>query len=101
MESFPEDFTLAKCMKIIEENQISMTLKVRKNFHEQIMEAVQNCEPYVELVFPPNHWPLHKTKITKELLEIFGEIETVTHNKKSNATVVNPITEEENISKYL
>jgi len=101
MESFPEDFTLAKCMKIIEDNQKKMTLEVRKTFHDDIMKAVVDCEPTVELKFPKNHWPLYKTEITAELLKIFGEIETTTHNIKTNSTASIPITEVENISKNI
>ena len=101
MESFPEDFTLAKCMKIIEENQKEMTVNVRKQFHEHILQAVNDCEPSVKLDFPKNHWPLYKTMITGELLDIFGEVETITYNKKTNSIVSNPISEAVNISKNI
>ena len=101
MESFPEDFTLVKCMKIIEENQKEMTVNVRKEFHENILQAVNDCEPSVKLDFPKNLWPLYKTMITGELLDIFGEVETITHNMKTNSIVSNPITEAENISKNI
>jgi len=98
MDTFPEDFTLAKCMKIIEDNQRQMTNQVRKEFHDKTMQAAHDCEPHIQLVFPKNHWPVHKTKIATELLDIFGEIETITHNKKTNSTVSTPITEAANIS---
>ncbi len=101
MESFPEDFTHAKCMKIIEDNQKTMTVTVRKEFHDRIMEAANECDPSVKLDFPKNHWPLYKTMITTELLDIFGEIETITHNKKTNSIASIPITEAENISKSI
>lgn len=101
MESFPEDFTLAKCMKIIEDNQKKMTLSVRNNFYDAIMKAVVDCEPSIKLDFPKNHWPQYKTEITTELLKIFGEIETTTFNRKTNSTANVPITEVESISKNM
>jgi ABC-type transport system substrate-binding protein len=101
MESFPEDFTFARCMKIIEENQRVMTNNVRKQFYDEIMKAVTDCAPFVKLSFPKNHWPIHKIQITSELLEIFKEIETITHNQKTNSTVSTPITDATNVSKSI
>ena len=62
--------------------QLREVQKVREDFHKKVMLAVESCEPYVQLDFPQNHWPEHKTKITEELLDIFGELTIVTINRK-------------------
>ncbi len=97
MDTFPEDFTLANLMSIIEKKQQEMTLTVRQNFYEKIKESADSCQTEVKLEFPPNHWPVHKKVIAEELLNIFGEITTVTHNKRTNSTAYVPISEAQNI----
>ncbi len=99
MDEFPEDFTLQKCMRIIETNQAKWTKEVRKDFHEKIMAAVENCDRKVSLDFPQNLWPEHKTQITKELLTIFGELQIKTNQQSSNATVTKLISDGAEISK--
>jgi hypothetical protein len=84
--NFPEDFTLNSCMNIITNKQKEMSLKVRKDFYEKIMNSVNECHSKVTLEFPHNYWPVHKKEITIELLEIFGELTIKNINKKAGSS---------------
>ncbi len=92
LEEFPEGFGMQECLSIIETKQQEMTLKVRREFYESIMFAVNSCQPFVKLTFPKNHRPVYKKLITEELLDRFGPIETETYNRRSNSTATVPIT---------
>lgn len=101
MESFPEDFTLENSMKEMENNQRTMTNNVRKQFFDDTKKAIDGSEPFVKLTFPKNLWPIHRIKITTEIIDRFGEVETITNNQKTNSVVSIPVTDVNNVSKSI
>ena len=99
MDQFPEELTYQNCMNIIRTNQNKWTREIRKVFSDKILKAAQNCDRTVELEFPRNLWPEHKIRITKELLDIFGDFQIKTKQRNQNVTVTKLICDHEDISK--
>lgn len=101
MNEFPENLSLTNCMKIIETNQKKWTKEVRKDFYDKILKASEICDREVILEFPDNLWPEHKSQITKELLNIFGELIIKVNQKANNAVTTRLISDESDISKEI
>ena len=85
MDSFPETFGLKQCMEIIETQQDVLVKEIRQNFYDKVMEAAKKCKKDVELTFPENLWDEHRLKITRELVQKFGEIRVISIQDKAKS----------------
>ena len=74
METFPKEINLKTCMQEIKKNQSTLILQTRKEFCEQINEAVKLCKCTVTLEYPVCLWAENRILIARELFERFGTI---------------------------
>jgi len=97
MDNFPPDCNRASCSKIIQLKQTELIREVRKNFYDTIMKAINELKKEIKLDFPEELWDKYKFEITCELLDRFGELNTVTTDGKIG--VVKLISEKDDIAK--
>jgi len=83
-DSFPPEFNLGNCMKIIGDKQHDLIKVVRRNFYKQVQVAVDNCDKSVELVFPENLWGDFRIQVSKEIMERYGQIDIMVDRRHKN-----------------
>lgn len=86
MNQFPNEFNRKVCNDTMTKNQDELIKTIRKQFHEQVLETISNCDSIASLEFPQKLWHCHRVTIISELLERFGKVRVQTANTHFDVT---------------
>ena len=78
MDKFPEDFSWIISNEKLSKNQTELLKQVRKNFYDQFLKSIDDCERQVTLKFPDKLWKEHRLVLINEILEKYGKIKLTT-----------------------
>lgn len=80
MDKFPDVFNRKVCNETMEKNQSELIKKVRNEFHQSVLNTINDCDSVATLEFPEKLWHVHRVTLIKELLERFGKVKIQTSN---------------------
>ncbi len=83
-DGFPPEFNLGNCMRIISDKQHDLIKTVRRAFYTQVQKATDDCDKFVDLVFPENLWSNYRVQVTREVMDRYGQVDIVSNRSQKN-----------------